>query len=334
MKRKVEVFYTVISVLVIVLLCAACTVFHVAAAAAVLLCGALLLFLWWIVQAARCRHMRNMIEEIDEILHGAENIRLSDYREGELSLLKNEISKMTVMLKSQTNQLKQEKVKLADSLADISHQIRTPLTSLNLLLAGLKREETDSEKRRETLFEMSRQLERIDRLVTCLLKIAKIDAGTIALKKEEIEFERLVDNALNPLEILLELKAIRVEKNVSGRYIGDLLWSTEALENILKNCIEHTNEGGQISISGRENNVYSELTVEDNGKGIAKEDMPHIFERFYKGEDSAAGSYGIGLALAKMIIAGQNGTIKAENREPDRQGAGARFIIRFYKSIV
>lgn len=292
--------------------------------------GGGLILLWCAENALRYRKMQRMIDEIDGILHGCDNIRLSDYSEGELSLLRNEVSKMTIMLRSQAEQLKGDKLALADSLADISHQIRTPLTSLNLLLAALKNEELEPEKRREALFEMGRQLDRIDRLVVSLLKIAKIDAGTIVLGKERVPLERLVHNALQPLEIMLELKDIKVLQRVEGEYLGDLAWSEEAVGNILKNCMEHTGEGGRIVITGQENAIYTELVIEDNGSGIAPEDLPHIFDRFYKGRNSGSSSYGIGLALAQMIITGQNGTIKAENGKD----GGACFTVRFYKGII
>lgn len=148
--------------------------------------GGGLILLWCAENAVRYRKMQKMIDEIDGILHGCDDIRLSDYSEGELSLLRNEVSKMTIMLRSQAEQLKGDKLALADSLADISHQIRTPLTSLNLMLASLKNEKLEPEKRRETLFEMEKQLERIDRLVVSLLKLAKIDAGTVRLGREKV----------------------------------------------------------------------------------------------------------------------------------------------------
>ena len=202
------------------------------------------------------------------------------------------------------------------------------------MLESLKSEENDDERAR-IIFDMRRQLERIDGLVVSLLKLAKMDAGTIKLQKAPVELGALVRSALEPVEIMLELKGIAVNVDVKGTYTGDKEWSREALTNILKNCMEHTDDGGVISITGCENAVHTELVIQDTGAGIAKDDLPHIFERFYKGQNSKNDSYGIGLALARSIIAGENGTIKAENViSTDGYVCGARFIMRFYKSIV
>lgn len=341
-KNKEIKKYIIIAFIIMICICAAAALFDIPTAAAVLMTAAFMMGLWGADMAVRYRHMRQMAEEIDMILHGRENINLSDYEEGDVSILRNEVAKLTCMLKQQAGQLKCEKTKLADSLADISHQVRTPLTSLNLMLEALKKEQ-DEEKRAKLFFDMRRQLERIDGLVVTLLKLAKMDAGTIKLQKAQVELNELVRLALQPLEIMLELKDITIKKDVSGAYTGDKVWSAEAIGNILKNCMEHTDNGGCISITGYENAVHTELVIEDTGCGISDEDLPHIFERFYKGRGSKSdsqcgsqcGSYGIGLALARSIILGQNGTIKAENvRDNDGKVCGARFVMRFYKSIV
>lgn len=287
----------------------------------------------------RKREIEKLTNEIDDILHDCEKYSLSDYGEGEFCILRNEISKMTRMLKSQAEMLTADKVHLADSLADISHQIRTPLTSLNIMLATIKNPNTDHEKRLQTLYEMGRQLERIDRLVVSLLKMAKMDAGTIKLAKNPIELSKLIDNCVQAVEIMLEIKEIKPEVDVDGSFEGDIAWTEEAVTNILKNCIEHTNNGGRIRITGEENAVFSSIIIEDTGSGISKEDLPHIFERFYKGADSSNNSFGIGLALAKSIITGQNGTIKAENiisyaEDGSEIIKGTRFSIRFYKGVI
>lgn len=326
--------YIIATLTVTVIVCASAYFFHIPTVAAVAAEAVLLLVLWWIDMSRRYRHMEEMAQDIDRILHGNESSMLAAYEEGDISILRNEISKMTVMLRQQAEQLGGEKVKLAESLADISHQIRTPLTSLNLMLESLKNE-NDEERRRRLIFDMRKQLERIDGLVVSLLKLAKMDAGTIKLQRAQVNLEELVRAALQPIEIMLELKGVEVKQQVSGCYMGDMEWSREAVTNILKNCMEHTDEGGTISISGYENAVHTELVIQDTGAGIAKDDIPHIFERFYKGQNSKNDSYGIGLALARAIIAGQNGTIKAENViSADGDICGARFIIRFYKSIV
>ena len=334
LKNKEARRYILSGVIITAIVGVAAYFFKLPAFMAVVIEGVLLFFLWFVDMEGRYRHMEKMAQEIDLILHGRAAGMLSEYEEGDISILRNEIAKMTVMLRQQAEQLGDEKHKLADALADISHQIRTPLTSLNLMLEALKKED-DEEKKSRIIFDMRRQLERIDGLVVSLLKLAKMDAGTIKLQKAPVELGALVRSALEPIEIMLELKGIAVNVDVKGTYTGDKEWSREALTNILKNCMEHTDDGGVISITGCENAVHTELVIQDTGAGIAKDDLPHIFERFYKGQNSKNDSYGIGLALARSIIAGENGTIKAENViSTDGYVCGARFIMRFYKSIV
>lgn len=334
LKNKEIRRYVAVTLVITIVVCAAAYFFHIPAVETAIMMAVLLMGLWLFDMAGRYRHMEKMAQEIDLILHGKENTMLSEYKEGDISILRNEIAKMTVMLRQQAEQLGCEKVKLADSLADISHQIRTPLTSLNLMLETLKNEK-DEEQRVRLIFDMRRQFERIDGLVVSLLKLAKMDAGTIKLKRVQVKLDELVHLSLQPLEIMFELKGIVTRINVDGEYMGDMEWSREALTNVLKNCMEHTDEGGTISIAGYENAVHTELVIEDTGSGISVDDIPHIFERFYKGKNSKSDSYGIGLALARSIIAEQNGVIKAENViNSDGKIYGARFIIRFYKSIV
>lgn len=326
--------FIVTGIILAAVICAVVEFFHIPAWIGIVTAMAAMLLMYVFDMRRRYSHMENMAQEIDLILHGTDKVTLTDYEEGDLSILRNEISKMTVMLRQQAERLGSEKVKLADSLADISHQIRTPLTSLNLMLESLKNEQNDDERAR-FIFDMRRQLERIDGLVVSLLKLAKMDAGTIKLQKAPVKLDELVRSALEPVEIMLELKGVAVHVDVAGTYIGDKEWSREAITNILKNCMEHTGDGGAISITGYENAVHTELVIEDTGCGIDKDDLPHIFERFYKGKNQKSDSYGIGLALARAIIAGQNGTIKAENiAENGEKAGGARFVIRFYKGVV
>ncbi len=284
---------------------------------------------WSIGAALRYRRISSLANEIDAILHGKENIDLSHYNEGELSLLQSEITKLFVRLREQADMLKDDKTRLADSIADISHQVRTPLTSVNLIAAALLNPALDEEQRRAQVRDMQRQLDRIDWLISSLLKIAKLDAGTIFLRRDKISLKSLIDKAAEPLAIPMELKEQTIETDISGSFIGDLSWTAEAVGNILKNCMEHM-EQGTIYVTTRENSLYSEIIIRDTGPGIDKNDIPHLFERFYKGTNSSEQSVGIGLALSRMIIVKQNGTIKAENYK----SGGAVFTIRFYKGTI
>lgn len=266
--------------------------------------------------------------EIDRVLHSEDKVDFIVYKEGELSILQNEIQKMTIRLREQRDALSRDKSYLADSLADISHQLKTPLTSINLLLAFLEREDITKEQRDSYIKELKGLMKRIDWLISVLLKLSKLDAGTAYFKEEKISLKEVVEHSLETVLIPIELKEQVLELDIKEDcyIIGDMAWTVEAVLNIIKNCMEHTNNKGNIKITGRGNSIFAELIVEDNGNGIPSKDLPHIFERFYKGENSSSQSIGIGLALARQIIIKQNGTIKAENKKE----GGARFLIRFY----
>lgn len=277
----------------------------------------------------RYRKIKELSEEIDHILHSDSPICFERYEEGELALLESEIQKMTSRLREQQQQLIDDKKYLADSIADISHQIRTPLTSINLLLSRLSDANISEEKRQQTVREIYELLSRIDWLITTLLKISKLDAGTIQLKREKMPMQQLIQNSVSALLIPMELRGQELKIKTSGEFLGDLDWTSEAIGNIVKNCMEHTPNGGCVEIQATENTIYREVIITDTGNGIAPEDLPHIFERFYKGKNSTSKSFGIGLALARGIIHSQNGTIKAENQK----SGGAKFTIRFYKEL-
>ncbi|MBQ3049565.1 MAG: HAMP domain-containing histidine kinase [Oscillospiraceae bacterium] len=289
--------------------------------------GVLFTLLHLTITFIRYRKISALSADIDKILHSNARISLEKYSEGELAVLQSEISKMTVRLREQQQQLVDDKVLLADSLADISHQIRTPLTSINLLASMLSEPNISEEQRIRLSQEMFALLSRIEWLITALLKISKLDAGTVEFKKENTTLKELLDRSVEPLLIPIELKEQRLTLSAEGNFAGDLSWTCEALGNIIKNCMEHTPDGGSIDITAAENALFSEIVISDSGCGIAKEDLPHVFERFYKGKNSDDKSFGIGLALARTIISAQNGSIKAENL-PSK---GARFTIRFFK---
>ncbi len=279
----------------------------------------------------RYRRIRRLSDRIDAVLHGKRNLALTAYTEGELAILENELNKMTTRLCIQAEQLENEKNNLSDSLANISHQQNTPLTSIQLMVARLADGSLPDRERRKLVNELRGMLERTDWLITTLLKLSRFDAGTVILEKKTVSVRKLADMASAPLLIPMELRDQRLEILADGSetFEGDLSWSAEAVGNILQNCVEHTPAGGTITLKAAENAIYSEIVIEDNGPGIAPEDLPHLFERFYKGKDSGPG-FGIGLALARTIVTGQNGTLKAENR----RGGGAVFTIRFYKTTV
>lgn len=286
--------------------------------------------IYLIATARRYKRLCALSESVDRILHGDQGVSLEMYTEGELAVLHSEIYKMTVRLREQQQKLTEEKVHLADSMADISHQIRTPLTSINLMVQLLKDPQLSAERRQALMRELQGMLSRIDWLITALLKLSRLDAGTVRFKAEQLPLERLIELACRPLLIPMELRGQTLEVRAQGSFTGDVHWTCEALGNILKNSMEHTPPGGRIEIEAAENALYAQILIRDSGAGIADADLPHIFERFYKGKDSDEKSFGVGLALARVIIKGQNGGIKAENGPC----GGAMFTIRFYKGTV
>ena len=279
----------------------------------------------------RYRAMSELSLRIDRVLHGYDNALITEHEEGELSILESEVKKMTVRLKESADLLRVEKAGLSRAMEDIFHQIRTPLTALNIEAVLLVEEDLDYERRVRLTREVRRQLQRVEWLVEALLKMSRIDAGTVEFSQDTVIVRELVERAAGPLSIPMELRDQRLEIVVGDEtYTGDLAWSAEALGNVLKNCMEHTPAGGTISVEAEETALYTQITVCDNGPGFVKADIPHLFERFYKGKNAGADSIGIGLALARMIVAEQGGTITADN-PPE---GGARFVIRFYKSVI
>ncbi len=286
--------------------------------------------IYYITTYNRYKQITILSGDINKLLHGDNTISFDDYTEGELSVLRSEIYKMTVRLREQQQRLIDDKVYLADSIADISHQIRTPLTSINLLVQFLSKPDLSEDKKRQHIFELNRMLSRIDSLITALLKISKLDAKTVQFKPQNVSLELLIHKSCEPVLVPMELRGQELKISAQGDFYGDLSWTCEAIGNIVKNCMEHTPEGGKIEITALENPLFSEIVITDTGTGIDTDDLPHIFERFYKGKNSNDNSFGVGLALARMIITGQNGTVKAENRKDK----GAKFTIRFYKGTI
>lgn len=279
--------------------------------------------------AGRYKKIKQLSMELNELLHHNKPVSFSDYKEGELSILENELSKMTRRLVEQAEHLKQDKRYLSDAMADISHQLRSPLTASQLVLSLLSEPGITEERRRELLQEQARLLSHMGWLVESMLKMAKMDAKTAYMKQEKVRVDELLRKALEPMLVPMELRGIACRQSGVTEtmvFTGDLSWCSEAVQNIVKNCMEHTQAGGLVEIRCRDMPLYLELVIEDNGSGICAQDLPHLFERFYRGQGDSTG-VGIGLALSRMIITAMNGTVKAENREE----GGARFTIRFYR---
>ncbi|MCR1972610.1 HAMP domain-containing histidine kinase [Clostridium sporogenes] len=277
---------------------------------------------------ARYKSIAQISDQIDLVLHNADHLYIGESDEGELSILQSEITKMTLRIREQNDALKKEKEHLADSLADIAHQLRTPLTSVNLILSLL--ENNPDENERKSLIRETKELfVQMDWLLTSLLKLSRLDAGIVMFKSEQIDVTSLICAALRPFQIPMELHDITLQTDVPKGMIiqGDLGWLSEAIQNILKNCMESAGDNGKIEIVCTDNPLFTEIAIHDSGAGFEKEDLPCLFDRFYRGKNAGATGYGIGLALCKMIITRQGGMITAKNHPQ----SGAIFSIRFPK---
>ena len=282
------------------------------------------------IEIYRYRRLQKLSADLDRLLISGAPLPITEYNEGELSILANQVQKLTLRLTEAAEVVEADKKYLADSLADISHQLRTPLTAMNLTTTMLRSSNLTDEKRMELTGELRSLLTRTDWLVETLLKISKLDAGTVKLAKDTVSVSELISRSAAPIAIPMELRNQTLVINCGEeRFSGDLIWSAEALGNILKNCVEHTPEDGTITVTAQETALYTQIEVEDTGSGFDPKDIPHLFERFYKGSNASQNSYGIGLALARTVITAQNGTVQAMNGN-----TGAKFVIKFYKQVI
>lgn len=260
------------------------------------------------------QYNENRIAELTKYLKAVERKEAAvlDRREDLFSRLEDEIYKTVAELACTKEKAVRDHEILAARIADIAHQLKTPLTSMSLMAELL---EPNKQEEQEYLDRLRYQVDRLKSLVEGLLALAKLDSHTIEFRREEIGMEELLIEAADPLREQMERRKITLEFEKTEE-IGikvDIRWTSEAFLNILKNCVEHTPEGGRIKVSWSQNPLYTELIVEDGGEGFSKKDLPHLFERFYRGEQAAKDSAGIGLALSKLILEAQNGQISAEN---------------------
>lgn len=307
-----------------------CAFFSKICAVLCLALGIILIIIFTVVTKRRYKNLNDLNDYLSLVCKGIYDMNIDDNTEGELSILKNNLYKVITLLQSQNEYLKNDKLYLADSIADISHQLKTPLTSMMVMCELLENEE-NPDKRREFVSVINNQLSKMKWLITNILKISKLDADATEFKRDEVSISKVLDDSLKPFALTAELKNIIIE-NKSNDFVfnGDENWTAEAVSNIVKNCLEHTNDGGKITIASDSTNLYNKLTISDNGCGIAEEDLPHIFERFYHGKNSSKDSVGIGLALAKTIFEKENASVTVKSE----QGKGSAFEIIFYKSVV
>ena len=276
------------------------------------------------------KELKEINEYIKEVNNKNYSLKIEDNKDGELSRLRNELYKTTVILREAAENSEEEKEKLSIAIADISHQLKTPLTSIRIMLDNISdNPDMPQEIREDFIQDISKQVEHMSSLVISLLKIAKFDAGTIKMENEEIDAKKLIDSVINNLAILIEIKKIEVITKIDEKaiFIADYKWQQEALTNILKNAIEHSQPKSNIYIIVENTSIFLKIKIKDEGQGIEQKDLKHIFERFYRAKNCNEDSIGIGLSLAKTIIEQNNGYIKATSEV----GKGTLFEIKYIK---
>ena len=294
-------------------------------------------FLWLIIilfyLKRRDKKIKQITKYINEIKNKKYELNIDENSEDELSKLKNELYKITIMLKEESEISKKDKENLKVSVEDISHQLKTPLTSITIMLDNLKENPNmDENTKQKFIFEISKQIDWINWLVISMLKLSKLDANVVQFYDEKINLNKFITEIVKNLEIPIEIKNqnIIINGDNEAAFVGDYKWQQEAVTNIIKNCIEHNKENGTINIKYEENNLFTKISIKDEGIGIEKEDLKHIFERFYKGKNSTENSVGIGLSLSKNIIEKNNGIIFCKSEI----GKGTEFIIKYMKKMV
>lgn len=289
----------------------------------------IVLFIILVHEYIKLKNINNLTKVLEEINNKNYKIDIDDFREDELSILKSEIYKTTIMLKEQADNSTLDKINLKDSLSNISHQLKTPLTSINIMLDNiLDSEEMSEDVRTEFINNIKREISNINFLVAGILKLSRLDANVVNFMVEKVKVKDIINECIKNVSSLCDLKSISID--VTGNEMlkinCDFKWEVEAITNILKNCVEHSNNNSKIDIKYINNKMYTEITIKDYGVGIPEKDVKHIFERFYKGSNSTSDSIGIGLSLSKSIIEQENGTINVNSK----LNKGTVFTIRYY----
>ena len=290
----------------------------------------IIILIFYIYDKNNSKKINEITKMISKINNRQFDIDINDFKEGELSILKNEISKTTTMLRQVADNSIKDKINLKDSLGDISHQLKTPLTSITIMIDNiLDNPDMDEKTRKKFLINIKREIININFLVMSLLKLSKFDANVVKFNKEEVYIKDIIKESIKNVSMIKELKNISIK--VSGdnniKLLCDYKWQVESITNILKNSIEHTDEYGIVEINYSENKLYTRILIKDNGKGIDSGDLPHIFDRFYKGKNGSDDSFGIGLSLSKTIIEKEGGSITVKST----LNIGTIFTIKYLK---
>lgn len=290
----------------------------------------LIILIFYLYDKNKSKKIKEITKMISKINNRQFDIDINDFNEGELSILKNEISKTTIMLRQVADNSVKDKLNLKDSLGDISHQLKTPLTSITIMIDNiLDSPDMDEKTRKKFLINIKREILNINFLVMSLLKLSKFDANVVKFNKESVYLKDIIIESIKNVSMIKELKNITIK--VSGddniKLLCDFKWQVESITNILKNSIEHTSEYGTVEVNYSENKLYTRILIKDNGKGIDSDDLPHIFDRFYKGKNGSDDSFGIGLSLSKTIIEKEGGSITVKSTP----NIGTIFTIKYLK---
>lgn len=290
----------------------------------------LIILIFYLYDKNKSKKIKEITKMISKINNRQFDIDINDFNEGELSILKNEISKTTIMLRQVADNSVKDKLNLKDSLGDISHQLKTPLTSITIMIDNiLDSPDMDEKTRKKFLINIKREILNINFLVMSLLKLSKFDANVVKFNKESVYLKDIIIESIKNVSMIKELKNITIK--VSGddniKLLCDFKWQVESITNILKNSIEHTSEYGTVEVNYSENKLYTRILIKDNGKGINSDDLPHIFDRFYKGKNGSDNSFGIGLSLSKTIIEKEGGSITVKSTP----NIGTIFTIKYLK---
>lgn len=290
----------------------------------------LIILIFYLYDKNKSKKIKEITKMISKINNRQFDIDINDFNEGELSILKNEISKTTIMLRQVADNSVKDKLNLKDSLGDISHQLKTPLTSITIMIDNILDSPDMNEKtRKKFLINIKREILNINFLVMSLLKLSKFDANVVKFNKESVYLKDIIIESIKNVSMIKELKNITIK--VSGddniKLLCDFKWQVESITNILKNSIEHTSEYGTVEVNYSENKLYTRILIKDNGKGIDSDDLPHIFDRFYKGKNGSDDSFGIGLSLSKTIIEKEGGSITVKSTP----NIGTIFTIKYLK---
>ena len=290
----------------------------------------LIILIFYLYDKNKSKKIKEITKMISKINNRQFDIDINDFNEGELSILKNEISKTTIMLRQVADNSINDKLNLKDSLGDISHQLKTPLTSITIMIDNiLDNPDMDEKTRKRFLINIKREILNINFLVMSLLKLSKFDANVVKFNKESVYLKDIINESIKNVSMIKELKNITIK--VSGddniKLLCDFKWQVESITNILKNSIEHTKEYGIVEVNYSENKLYTRILIKDNGKGIDSDDLPHIFDRFYKGKNGSNDSFGIGLSLSKTIIEKEGGSITVKSTP----NIGTIFTIKYLK---